>query len=124
MPEFPLPRRSDKSALRIPASPGAQQLCYAIRFQELRYNHCPVVSRSWPTAEFIQLTNERQQIFPFHILDVALRAVAREEFQAILVSYVGLGLALRRLPVLDVGRDRLGDSRPSPASVFLNGFHP
>ncbi|MGI0085013.1 MAG: hypothetical protein ACREBQ_08025 [Nitrososphaerales archaeon] len=55
-------------------------------------------------------------------MDQALRAGAGEKLQAVFVRDVGLGLALWRFHVLEVGGDGLNQCRASTAANLLNGF--
>src|SRR5258707_13771312 len=82
--------------------PVAEQLRYPVRLQKLRDNHRPVVSGTRATAEFIELSNEREHILALHILDKLLRAVICEDLQAAFIGLVSSRLALRRLYVFEV----------------------
>lgn len=98
------------------------QLDDPVGFEKLRNNHGPVVGRTRTAIQFIELADEGQQILTLHVLDEALYAVAGKQFQAILVSHVGLGFALRRLHILEVGGDRFSYSESLTASDFVDRF--
>jgi hypothetical protein len=86
----------------------------AIQFQPLLYYPDSVIGRVRFIADRVQVTHEFQTVVAIDVLDAFLFAGVPEAIQDVPIFFVSLEFPLRRLYILEVRLDCLGDRNLVP----------